>query len=324
MVSSLSKLTTTALVGCMTLTAGLGAASAQALRYGILPAGQDTYGQAALAGFRAGAEAAGVEVVFADSQWSVERMANNIEDMIAQQVNAVAIFPIDAVVAQIWVDNLVAAGIAAASSGSNIGDPAEHGPDWVYPGLAAVVVADLVEAGRIAGALALEVLPSDRSANIAIVQGAPGFAVNDQHYQGVIEALDAAGANYTIVADQPTDWSPESGEAVCANILTANPAVDVIFSFADPMSLGCARSTQAMGSAAKIISVTGGMQIGLDEVAAGGIYGGVCVRPGTMGRLLFDAIHQAVTSGNLQAGQYVGYELTPYTAANLADCVAEW
>jgi ribose transport system substrate-binding protein len=316
---------TTALAGSVAFIAGAGVASAdQKLRFAIMPAVNDTYAAATTRGFSDEAKKVGVEPVAVVSNGDVQKMANNVNDAVIQHFDAVGLFAIDAVVGTTWVDQLVANKIAVAASGTNIGDPKEHGPTWVYPGLAAVVVADLVEAGRVAGKMALEVFPKDRPAKIAIVQGAPGYAVNDQHSQGVKEALDGAKAKYQIVADQPTDWSPEQGESVCQNILTANPDVDFIFSFADPMSIGCARAVKARNAHAKIISVTGGMQIGKEEIAAGNIYGGVCIRPELMGRKLFHALYDAVKSGDLKAGKFVDYPLVGYTKANLADCPAEW
>lgn len=315
------------IVSMAALAMGLAATAALAdtkLKFAIMTAVNDNYAAAATRGFSDEAKKVNVDVVSMPANGDIQKMIAAVNDAVVQKLNGVAIFPMDAVVGMSWVDKLVQHGIATASSGTNIGDPKEHGPTWVYPGLAAVVVADLVEAGRVAAKLSLPLLPKDGQAKIAIVQGAPGFAVNEQHYQGVKEGLAAANVNYKIVADQPTNWSPESGESVCQNILTANPDIDVIFSFADPMSIGCARAVKAKGAHAKIISVTGGMQIGKQEVAAGTVYGGVCIRPELMGHKLFEALYEAVKGGNIKAGKYVGYPLVGYTKANLDDCPAEW
>ena len=46
----------------------------------------------------------------------------------------------------------------------------------VYPKLVALVTQDEVAAGREAGQLAVRLLPRDRTANIAVIEGSPGFA----------------------------------------------------------------------------------------------------------------------------------------------------
>jgi ribose transport system substrate-binding protein len=155
-------------------------------------------------------------------------------------------------------------------------------------------------------------------------KGAPGVAVVEQRRRGFIGALDKAKVNYEIVADQPTDWSPEQGEAVCQNILTAHPDVDLIFAWADPIGIGCSHAVKATKSSAKIVTTAGGMKIGNIAIAAGDVLGTTCVKPETMGRLAAKALYQAVTDPKAVPGRYIGYDLIKVTKANVDNCVPEW
>src|SRR5258708_8305073 len=78
--------------------------------------------------------------------------------------------------------------------------------------------------------MAAKFLPKDRTAKIGIVEGTAGVAAVKQRTQGFKQGLAKMGAKYEIVAAQPTDWTAEKGEAVCQNILTAHPDVNLFFS----------------------------------------------------------------------------------------------
>jgi ribose transport system substrate-binding protein len=290
----------------------------------IIPAGMDSYGSAAVKGFTEEAEALGARVVAVDGKWSIETQGNAIGDLIAQGVSAIAMAPIDGVVAISWLERLNEAKIPVVAYSSQFGNPAILGPKEVYPGVFAYVNHDDIEAGGMSADIILPLFTPGRTTKVAIVQGAPGYSVNDQRVSGFKAALDKAGANYEVVADQPTDWSPESAQAVCQNIITANPDVEFIFALADPVALGCSKSVLAAGSSARIVSTTGGMAIGNAEILAGTILGSTCAKPATMARLAAKAAYEAATDPNAVAGKFIPYEMIPITKDNLADCPPEW
>ena len=290
----------------------------------VMPAGMDTFGTAVARGFSEEAKVLGFEPVVIDSQWSAEKMSNGIDDLIVQGVDGIAILPIDSVAATSWVDKLVDAKIPVIGAGSLIGDPAKMKQTDVYPGLAAYVNADEIATASLAGELAAKVLPKDRKAKIVIIEGAPGYAVNDYRQEGFEQGLKKAGVDYEIVADQPTDWSVEKGEAVCQNILTANPDVDIIFTTADPMAVGCANAVTQMGSKAQVMATAGGMKIGNDAIASGAMLASTCFKPETMGRLAARALYEAATKPDTPKGKFVSYDAPVVTRDTLSGCVAEW
>jgi ribose transport system substrate-binding protein len=284
----------------------------------------DSFGSAEARGFTAEAEAAGARAIVVDAKWSVENQSNAIEDLIAQNVSAVVMAPMDGVAAMSWVEKLNAANIPVVAITTQVGDAEKLGAKDVYPGVFAYVNHDDTVSGALSASVIIPLLPKDEKTQIAIVQGAPGYTVNAQRSKGFIDALDAAGANYEIVVDQPTDWSPESAQALCQNIVTSHPEVDYIYNLADPLALGCAQAVTASGSSAKVLSTTGGMAIGNAEIEAGTIVGSTCAKPETMARLGTKAALDAVTNPQAVSGKYFTYEMIAITKANLADCPPEW
>jgi ribose transport system substrate-binding protein len=299
-------------------------AMAKDITLAIMPVGMDTFGVAVGRGFKAEAESLGARAIVVDSKWSADTMGNGIDDLIAQGVSGIAIAPVDGIVAMSWVDKLVGLKIPVLAVTTAVGDLTKQAPTAVYPGLVAYVNHDDTVSGALSAQMVIPFLPKDRKAKIAVVNGSPGIAIIPLRLSGFFKALDAAGVKYEIVADQPTDWSPEKAEAVCQNILTATPDVDLFFAMADPLAIGCSHAVKETKSHAKIVSTSGGMKVTLGEIAAGNIIGTVCVKPETMGRLAAKALYEAATNPKAVLGKYIGYDLIKATKDTLADCVPEW
>ncbi len=302
-----------------------GTAFAQEMTFGYIPNNMAfPYNVALVDGFSQRAAEKGVKVVVLDSRMSMETQANQIDDLLLQKVNAIGFMPNDSIAVMSLVDKVVEAGVPIAATAVSVGDPAANPLDYVYPGLNALVTTNDVEAGRVAGRLALDLLPKDRKVKIGVVEGAPGFAVVKQRQDGFEEVLKEAGVDYEIVASQPSDWTAESGEAICQNMLTATPDIDLIHSHADPMSVGCARALDAVGSSAFLVDSGGGSSLGMALVAAGESEGSACNAPFLLGQLTFDVLYEAVSDpANAKKGQYISPEMVAVVPGNTNGC-APW
>ena len=313
----------TGLAGTLALSAG--PASAKDITLGYVVASLEyPYNVATRRGFEDAAKEMGVKTVILDPRGSIEKQGNAIDDLISQRVDGIGFLPLDSTVAQSWVDKISDANVPAAAIAVMVGDPQKRDIKQVYEKLSALVTTDNVRAGEVAGEIAAKLLPKDRASRIGIVEGAPGYAIVWQDNQGFKQALDKAGIKYEVVVSQPTDWTPEKGEAVCQNMLTAHPDLDLIFSQADDMAIGCARAIEAASSEVKLVATGGGSHLGNDAIAAGEIDGSVCTRPELLGRLLFKALYQAVTNPDAPKAQFVTYEMPAITKDTLSQCPAEW
>ena len=319
----IKKLGVAVSAGAMALVVGAADAKDITLAY-VANSMQFPYDAALGKGFQEACKELGCKAILIDPRASVERQGNAIEDLISQKVDGIAIIATDSIVALGWVDRLAEAKIPFVAAAAQIGDPDKVPVRQVNPKLTALVITDDVTAGQRAGELAAKLLPKGRVAKIGIVEGAPGFAVVRQRTEGFRKALDAAGVKYQIVASQPTDWTPAKGEAVCQNILTANPDLDMFFSHADDMALGCSRAIRAANSKVKLVSTGGGSKLGNDAIKNDEIDGSVCTKPGTIGRLAAKALFDAATGKNTKKAQFISYETPAITKENLSVCPAEW
>ena len=172
-------------------------------------------------------------------------------------------------------------------------------------------------------AVAAKLLPRDRVAKIAILEGAPGMPQNWQRTKGFKEGLEKAGIEYEIVASQPTNLTPEQGQAVCQNIITAHPDVDLIYNQADDLVIGCAKAVREADSHAKLVG-WGGSRLGIAAIKAGDVDGTVCVQPEKMGELAFKALYAKVTNPNTPKAQFIEVDTPEVTKANVASCVPQW
>ncbi|MFP3554863.1 sugar ABC transporter substrate-binding protein [Paraburkholderia sp. SIMBA_049] len=301
------------------------AAGAKEITLGFVAAGmQYPFNVAVARGFQEEAKKLGVKSVVLDPKGSVEKQGNAIDDLISQKADGIASVVLDSVVAKTWVDRAAENHVAFAAVAVPVGDPAAVEKKVVYPKLTALVNEDDVLAGELAGQLSATLLPKGRTAKIAIVEGAPGYSVVTQRTQGFKQGLAKAGAKYEIVASQPTDWTAEKGEAVCQNVLTAHPDVDLFYTQYDDLALGCIRAVHSMGSKAQIVAVSGGSKLGIDAVKSGDLAGTVCTKPQTMGRLAAKALYDAINNKSAPKAQSVTYKLVAVTKGNLSECAPEF
>ena len=316
-------LAATAIMSALAVSAWPAAAEDVTLGY-VAASLEYPYNVAVADGFKEAAQQLGAKAIVLDPRGSVEKQGNAIDDLIAQGVDGIGALPLDGVVAQTWVDKLADHNIPFVSAATQIGDPQKVAWDNVYPKLTALVGMDNVKAGELSGELAATLLPKDRTAKIGIIEGAPGYPQVWQRSQGFKQGLDKAGIKYEVVASQPTDWTPEKGEAVCQNILASNPDVDLFFSQADDMAIGCSRAIHAAGSKARLVATGGGSHLGIDAIRSGEIDGSVCDRPKEEGRLVAKALYEAVTKKNTRMGQLITYDTPAITKETLSRCPAEW
>jgi ribose transport system substrate-binding protein len=295
------------------------------MSFGLSSAGLSYPFAAAIAkGFQDAATRAGAEAIILDAQGKVQKQANDIDDLIGQRVNGIAVMPLDSVVAQSWVERAARAGIPMAAVGSQVGDPKTRELKNVYPRLAALITQDEIAAGHEAGQLSVKLLPRGRVAKIAVIEGAPGFAEVLQRRQGFEQALKEARVSYRIVASQPGDWVAEKADAACQNILAAHPDVDLFFNEADDMAVGCARAVRAAGSDAKLIGI-GGSKLAILSIKAGRVDGTVCYKPESLGALAFNALQAQVSSASKPAqAQFVTYRTPGVTKADIGQCTGQW
>lgn len=271
-------------------------------------------------GIEAAAEELGVEIVAFDGQGDAGKQSNDVQDLIAQDVDGVLLLPVDSGVAVGLVDQLVDAGIPTVAVSSQVGDPTERDLDDVYEQLVALVTQDEIAAGAEVGNAVVELLPD--GGEIAIVEGQAGFAEVTQRAVGFEEVLEEHGG-VEIVARQPGDWQPEVAESTCQNILSANSDIDLIYAQADDMATGCTQAVQSAGADTMVVGI-GGMELAIDALREGTMEATVCYKPIDMGELALETMVDHLTGEETHDAAFITYDTPPVFPDNVDDCDPQW
>jgi ribose transport system substrate-binding protein len=201
------------------------------------------------AAFEEGAKAEGktlgvnVIVVAPPSETDVQAQIAQIEDVIAQKVDGIALAPTDPAALGPVVDEAQTAGIKVVfvdGAGSNKNVP--------------FIGTDNLKGGKLAGEFMCKSLP--KGAQVAILQGVLTTTNGADRYNGAKTAMEGCGLK--VVAAQPADWDRAKGQSVTETILAGNPDIKGIFGSNDNMALG---AVEALKAAAKLKDV---MVVGYD------------------------------------------------------------
>jgi simple sugar transport system substrate-binding protein len=220
------------------------------------------------------ADHADVEVVFGQGKSGTDDEGEIaiIENMIAQQVKAIAITPTSPNV-QAALDKAVKAGIKVILVDNDI-------PGW--SGKSSLVATDNLAGGKLAGEWLAKKLPA--GSKIGILQGRLGNPSLDDRVKGMKSTLGSAA---TVVAEPATDCDQTKGLNAAQDILTANPDVAAIYGACGPPIIGALQAIKAAGKKPGQIIVVG-FDAAPDEITAikaGDQAGSVAQFPAKMGSL---------------------------------------
>ncbi|WP_226553868.1 sugar ABC transporter substrate-binding protein [Celeribacter naphthalenivorans] len=274
-------------------------------------------------GFKTKGEELGATVLTMDAKGSIERQANAIQDVLSQGVDGLAIEPLDSAVAQTWVDQGVDMGIPIAAMAVQVGDPSNPWNE-VYPGLSAQVGRDDYVTAIDLATYSAGIVDTSKTVKIGLIEGMPGYSTVINLTNGFKKGLEDAGVDYEIVMSQPTDWTQTKGQEVCQNALIANPDIDLFFTHAQTMAVGCADAAEDSGSDVKIVSAAGALAAGQDYVRDGRISAAACEPWREIGAATAEALYEAATNPDAETGKLVTMRLPIYTAENVDSCVPQW
>lgn len=180
--------------------------------------------------------------------------ANLVEQMIAQQVNAIVIAPADSKALVSVLKRAKTAGILVVNIDNKLdADMLQQaalqvpfvGPD------------NRAGARKVGEALAKQLQAGDK---VAIIEGIPTAFNGQQRRLGFEDAMKAAGAN--IVTIQSGRWEMDTANNVAAAMLNAHTELKAILCANDNMALGAVSAIQAAGKTGKVLVV------GFDNISA--------------------------------------------------------
>lgn len=234
------------LLGAAAATAGLAGATVSALAAKRVIAGivfqQDQYMKTVQMGMKTACDAAGVELLDANSDSKLEKESQLIDTYIARGVNAIALSPLSKDGSIPAIKKARDAGITVVTWGTSIsGDQAQ----------ASVTSSDAdlgVNTGKEAKTF-LDKIAKGRKVKIATV--AFKSQVPEQSEARVNGFLSQIKDQVEIVSQQDA-WLAEKAIAVVSDIITANPEIELIFAANEGGTIGAAQAVKKAGKEGKI------------------------------------------------------------------------
>ncbi|QUI22189.1 sugar ABC transporter substrate-binding protein [Vallitalea pronyensis] len=177
----------------------------------------------------------GVNILIADGQMSAEKQISQVENFIAQKVDAIVLNPIS-------MDGCAPAVAAASEAGipiiTLISIVSNQDLATSYVG------SNSIESGEIEMQLAADGLGG--KGNIVVMFGQMGHDAQIGRYEGLNNVLK----NYPdikIVAEQTGNWSREEGMTIMENWLSSGKEIDAVVAQNDAMALGALMAIEAKG-----------------------------------------------------------------------------
>ncbi|MDR5837050.1 ABC transporter substrate-binding protein [Caballeronia sp. LZ034LL] len=165
------------------------------------------------------------KLVFADANSKPAKQIADIEDMIAQKVDAIIIAPVSYTALTPVIKKAVAAGIPVIVHSTEVDTDA----------YTTEIQGESLYFGQVGGKFLVDTLHG--KGNIWVLRGQAGIAADTMRYDGLRKAL--AGSNIKIASEQYGDWSYNKGKQVCESLMLSNPNPDGIWSSGGDMSRAC-------------------------------------------------------------------------------------
>jgi ribose transport system substrate-binding protein len=188
------------------------------------------------------------------NETDLAEQVNLVEQMVAQQVQAIVIAPADSKAMVSALKRAKAAGILVINIDNKLDADVLKQANLTVP---FVGPDNRAGARKVGDALAKQLKSGD---NVAIIEGIPTAFNGQQRRAGFEDAMHAAGMN--IVSVQSGDWEMEKANSVASALLSEHQDLKAILCDNDNMALGAAAAVQA---AAKTGSV---WIVGFDNISA--------------------------------------------------------
>jgi len=188
------------------------------------------------------------------NETDLAEQANLVEQMIAQQVNAIVIAPADSKALVTVLKRAKEAGILVVNIDNKLDADVLQ-----QAGLQVPFVGPDNRAGarKVGEALAKQLQAGDK---VAIIEGIPTAFNSQQRRLGFEDAMKAASAS--IVSTQSGQWEMETANTVSAAMLNEHADLKAILCANDNMALGAVSAIQAAGKTGKVLVV------GFDNITA--------------------------------------------------------
>lgn len=163
--------------------------------------------------------------IFTNADSKPAKQIADIEDLIAQGVDALVIAPISLNAVSAVIDRAAAAGIPVVVHSTAV-DTDKYAVD---------LQGDPIHFGKVMGDFLVREL--NGKGRIWVLRGQAGVSEDQFRYDGLTAALK--GTDVTISSEQHGDWAYDKGKQVCESLALSDPNPDGIWSSGAAMSQAC-------------------------------------------------------------------------------------
>ncbi|WAW14959.1 D-ribose ABC transporter substrate-binding protein [Peptostreptococcus equinus] len=213
----------------------------------------------------------GSKIIISDARDDAATQANNMSDLIQQDVDVILVNPVDSKAIATSVQAANEAGIPVIALDRN----SEGGK------LLTLVASDNVKGGEMAAQFMIDKV--GKGSNVAQLEGIAGASATNERGKGF---LNLAKKDLKLVKSQTADFDRAKGLTVMENILQSNPDIKGVFCQNDEMALG---AIEAISNAGKLKDITivgfDGTEGGMKAVQEGKLNATVAQQPDQIGKL---------------------------------------
>jgi len=238
-------------------------------------------------GAQAAANANGVTLIVVDSQDSSATEAANIEDLIAQGVDALLINPTDgdAIVPSVQAANAAGIPVFTVDRSANGGLVVSH------------IASDNVSGGRSAALYVCRAL--NGNGKVVELEGIAGTSAARDRGAGFNEVISGFCPGVEVVARQTANFNRAEGLTVFENILQSQSEIGAVFAHNDEMILGAIEAAKAAGREGIVFVGFDAVDDAVAAVKDGSLAATIAQQPDLMGQLAVETALQSLAGANV-------------------------
>lgn len=245
--------------------------------------------------------------IMMDSKYDSNEQINHIDNFIAQECDAVIIWPVNSEALVGPIQRLHDAGIPVVVTNTPVAEES-------IPLTTCYTGPNSYDEAVQSAEMMIEALPD--GGNVVELGGTAGFKTSIQRHDGFADTLE--GTNITLLDHQPADWSSEKAQQIMQTYLaTYGDEIDGIYCADDGIAAGVHAALDAVGKddgSIKIVSCTM-FGSGYDRILDGTLYGSVFQSPVEDATICINSAVAAAAGEPLEAD--MTFETQKITKANI-------
>ncbi|RCX08752.1 ABC transporter substrate-binding protein [Marinomonas foliarum] len=163
--------------------------------------------------------------IMLDAGFDQRKQVADIEDLIAQEVDAIIVMPVTTTSANRGIEKAIAAGIPVVLHTGRINSDA----------FTTEIQGGAEHFGKVMGDWLVDQL--DKRGNIWVLRGLAGHPEDTNRYNGLLQSIK--GTDIKIVAEGYGDWQYDKSRNICETLYLSSPNVDGIWSSGADMTRAC-------------------------------------------------------------------------------------